>query len=233
MAGQVRFIRQPEARYLDRSLDGHVLKKIGGDSVAGVLEAAIAPTMTGDIGRRGLADGNRCRTPDLAGFVVAHIENLARGIADRIVGPRGELVFAAVGRPSVAAAFGRGLEAEARIGDDVDPGRGRRLAGPEYRHIFLAPSRKSPQSVEEFQLGRTQRRKSLRASHRGFFDRTRGLDRVRDAIELIREASLLRHKNNAGGRNKQRARLGGDQVRPKNDRLGLAGDRSRERAAID
>ena len=96
MAGQVRFVRQPEARYLDRSFDGHVLKKIGGDAVAGMLEAAIAPTMTGDISRRGVADGNRCRTPDVAGFVVAHVESLARGVADRIVGPRGELVFAAV-----------------------------------------------------------------------------------------------------------------------------------------
>ena len=217
MADQVRFVRQPKARYLDRSFDGHVLKKIGRDSVAGMLEAAITPTMTSHIGRRGLADGNRCRTPDLAGFVVAHIESLARGVADRIVGPRSELVFAAVTRPSVAAAFGRGLEAEARIGDDVDPGRRRRLAGPEYRHIFLASCRKSSQPVEEFQLGRTQRREPLRASHRGFFERTHGLNRVHDAIELIREASLLRHKNNASGGNKQRTRLGGDQVRPKND----------------
>src|SRR5208337_5121241 len=96
MAYQVRFVRQSEARYLDRSFDGHVLKKIGGDFVAGMFEAAITPTMTGDIGRRGLADGNRCRTPDLAGFVVAHVESLARGIADGIVGPRGKLVFATV-----------------------------------------------------------------------------------------------------------------------------------------
>ena len=31
------------------------------------------------------------------------IESLAGGVADRIIGPRGKLVFAAVGRPSVAA----------------------------------------------------------------------------------------------------------------------------------
>ena len=77
-----------------------------------VLEAAVAPAMTGDINSRGIADGNRCRTPDVAGFVVPDIEGLAWGVADRIVRPGGELVFAAVARPGVAAAFGRGLEAE-------------------------------------------------------------------------------------------------------------------------
>ena len=85
MTGEVRFVRQPEARYLDRSFDGHVLKKTGGDAMRAVLEAAVAAAMTGDIDSRGVANGNRCRTPDVAGPVVPHIESLARGVADRIV----------------------------------------------------------------------------------------------------------------------------------------------------
>src|SRR5271166_1086016 len=133
-----------------------------------VLEAAVAPAMSGDIDSRGVADGTRCRAPDIAGLVISQIENLALGVAHGIVGPRGELVFAAVGGPGVAAASGRGLEAEGRIGDDVDPGRWRRLARAQYRHIFLAPRRKSSQSVEEFELGHTERAGSPRTSGGGF-----------------------------------------------------------------
>ena len=173
--------------------------------------------MTGDISPRSLADGSRCRTPDVAGFVVAHIESLARRVADGIVGPRGQLVFVAVRRPSVAAAFGSGLEAEPRIGDDVDPGRWRRLAGPKYRHIFFASFRKSSQPVEELKLGSAERRRSLRALYGGIFERTGRLDPVGDAIELVGKASLLRHQHNTGGRDKKRTNLGGDQVRPKNE----------------
>ena len=49
------------------------------------------------------------------------------------------------------------------------------------------------------------------------FERTDGLDRVGDAIELVGKASLLRHQHNTGGGDKKRTRLGGDQVRPKNE----------------
>src|SRR5208283_6126406 len=33
MTGEVRFVRQAEARYLYRSFNGHVLKKTGGDAM--------------------------------------------------------------------------------------------------------------------------------------------------------------------------------------------------------
>ena len=97
MTGEVRFVRQPEARYLYRSFDRHVLKKIGGDAMRAVLEAAVAQAMTGDIDSREVANGNRCRAPDVAGPVVPHIESLAWGVADRIVRPGGELVLTAIG----------------------------------------------------------------------------------------------------------------------------------------
>ena len=55
------------------------------------------------------------------------------------------------------------------------------------------------------------------ASHGGFLERTCRLDRVGNAIEFLGKASLLRYKHNAGGRDQQRPRLGGDQVRPKHE----------------
>ena len=166
MARAVRFIGQSKARYLDRSFEGHELKEVGGDAVRGMLEAAVAAAVTCDIGRLGVADRKRRRAPDIAGLFVPQIEGLARRIADGIVRPGRELVLAAVGGPSIAAALGRGLEAECGIGDDVDPGRRRRLARPEYRHVFLASRRKSAEPVEEFELRRAERRGSLWASRR-------------------------------------------------------------------
>ena len=44
-----------------------------------------------------------------------------------------------------------------------------------------------------------------------------GLDDFGDPIKLIGEASVLRHKHNAGGRGKQGYDVGGDQVRPKDE----------------
>jgi hypothetical protein len=185
--------------------------------VRSVFEAAVASTVTGDINRCGVADGERCRAPDITGLVISDIKSLTLGVADRIIGPRGELVFAAVGRPSVAAAFGRGLEAKARIGDDVDPGRRRRLARAQYRHIFLALRRKSSQSVEEFELGHPELGGPLGAAGRAFFEGAYRCGRFGDAIELFRYASLLRCKHYARGRDEQGPRIGSDEVRPKNE----------------
>ena len=121
-----------------------------------VLEAAVAPAVAGDIGRREVADRQRRRTPELARVVVPQIERLARAIGHRIVRPRRDLVLAAVDRPGVAAAFCADLEAERRIGDDVDPRRRRRLARPQDRHIFPSVSREAAEPVEEFEVGRAR-----------------------------------------------------------------------------
>ena len=139
----------------------------------------------------------------MAGLVVAYVESLAGRVVDRIVGPGGELIFVAVRRPSVTAAFCSDLEAEARIGDDVDPGRRRRLPRPENRHIFLSAFRKSSQPVEELKLGSAERHGSLGARYGSIFERTDGLDRVGDAIELVGKASLLRHQHNTSGRRQE------------------------------
>ena len=141
--GAARGVAQRQARDLDRIVERHVLQKIGGDAVRRMLEPAVAPAMPRHIGGGVVADRQRRRAPQVAGVVVAQIEHLARTIADRIVRPGRELVLAAVDRPGVAAAFGRHLKAEVGIGDDVDPGRRRRLAGAEDRRHIPARLRRS------------------------------------------------------------------------------------------
>ena len=132
----LRLVADRQPGDLDRILEGHVLQKLERNAVGGMLEAAIALAMPGDIGRGLLADGERRRAPDIAVLLVAQIDGFARRIDDGIVRPGRELVLPAVDRPAVAAALGRDLEAEGWIGDHIDPGRGRGLAPAEDRHIF-------------------------------------------------------------------------------------------------
>ncbi len=105
-------VAQGQLRDLDRIVQRHVLQKLEHDTVSLDLETAVPPPVTHEVARAFMADRQRCRSPDIAGFEIAHIENLAGAVADRIVGPGGELVVAAVLRPGVAAALCRDLEAE-------------------------------------------------------------------------------------------------------------------------
>src|ERR1019366_2089893 len=110
-------------RNLDRIYSRHVLKQIGRDAVRVVLETAVSPTVPRNIGRV-VATDRQCRwAPQVTRLLVTHIKCLSWAVADRVVGPRCELVLATVDRPGVATAFGRHLEAESRVGDDIDPGR--------------------------------------------------------------------------------------------------------------
>ena len=111
---------------------------------ATMLEAAVAPAVPHDIGRRLVTDRQRRRRPELAAVVIAHVEDLAGPVADRIVRPGRELVVAAVLRPGIAAALGRHLEAERRVGDDIDPGRRRRLARARARSRTRGRSGENP-----------------------------------------------------------------------------------------
>ena len=163
-ARPARLIGQHEARNLDRSVDRRVLHEIGRDLVRDMLESAVSASVAGHVCRRGVSDGKRRRTPQVAAVVVSEIEGFAAAVADGVVRPRRDLIFTAVDRPGVAAALGSHLEAERRIGDDVDPRRGRRLARPEDRHILGPISREAAESVEEFQVGRgTPRRRAANA----------------------------------------------------------------------
>ena len=119
----------------------------------GVLEAAVALAVSGDIGARPpRGSAARVGRPQLAGLFVAHVDHLAGRIADRIIRPRRQLIFAAVERPGVARARFGHLKAKRGIGDHVDPGRRRPLSLAENRHVFTAVGGETAQAIEELQF---------------------------------------------------------------------------------
>src|SRR6202050_2402781 len=139
---------------LDRIFERHILQKLEPDSVRGVLEAAVALTVAGEVGRTVFANRQRRGPPEFSTIFVAKIEDFAWPIADRIVGPWADLILLAVDRPRVTSAFDGDLEAEGGVGDDVDPRRGRPLSFAGDRYIFAAVTREAPQAIEKFQLRR-------------------------------------------------------------------------------
>src|SRR2546425_13066762 len=96
-----------QPRDLDRIIERHVLEKIERDTVCGVLEPAVSLAVPRDIGRNLVTDRRRRGPPQLAGLLVAQIQDLARPIGHGVVRPGRELVLAAVERPCVAAALDR------------------------------------------------------------------------------------------------------------------------------
>ena len=88
LAGSV-LDRQPGD--LHRVVHRHELEQTQEDAMGRVLEAAVALTMPGDVGRRVLPDGQRGRAPQVTGLFVPDIDGLAGRVADGIVGPRRQL----------------------------------------------------------------------------------------------------------------------------------------------
>src|SRR5258708_7680225 len=118
-----------------------------------MLDPAVALAMPGEIGRAAVADRRRRGAPEIAALDIAHVDDFARAVDDGIVRPWRQLVLPTIGRPRVAGALRRHLEAERGIGDDVDPGCGRPLAAAEDRHIFPPLRDEASQTVEELGIG--------------------------------------------------------------------------------
>ncbi len=135
-AATVREVSKGEARDLERVRQRHVLEQVEADALRCDLEAAVPSPVPGDVRRLLDPDRQRRRRPQGAAVEIVDVENLTGAIADRIVGPGGELVVAAVLRPGIAAAFGGDLEAEGGIGDDIDPRRRRRLSGSQHGNVL-------------------------------------------------------------------------------------------------
>src|SRR5664279_2086215 len=112
-------------------------------------EPAVALTMPNDIRKRFFAYRERGRTPQRP-VLVPYVDHLSRTIRDGIVGPGSELILLAVRGPGVTATFDRGLEAERRIGNDVDPWRRRPLPGAQDGHIFAAVFGEAAQTIGEY-----------------------------------------------------------------------------------
>src|SRR5919197_6758782 len=88
-----------------------------------VLEACVALPVADDVGRGGLVDRQRGRSPQISRLIVTDVDALARRIADRIVRPRAQLVLAAIDRPRVPRTRLGDLETEPWIRDHIDPWR--------------------------------------------------------------------------------------------------------------
>ena len=117
-----------------------------------VLEPAVPGTVTGDVRRLLAADRLGRRAPQLAAVVVPDVDRLAHRVADGVVGPRRELVLAAVPRPRVARPGLGDLEPERRVGDHVQPRRRGGLPGAEDRDVLAPVVGEATEPVEELQL---------------------------------------------------------------------------------
>ena len=140
---------------LDGAVDGDKLRQLGGDLLGRMFEAAVSAAVSGDISRGFVANGKRSRAPQFAGIIITQIERFAWTVGNGIVRPRRDLVFAAVDGPRLAASLSRGLKAKGRIGDDVDPRRGRGLAGAKIVTYSLPTLANPPSPLKYSRFGIT------------------------------------------------------------------------------
>ena len=198
LARTIRQVAQGQARNLDAVLHRHELHEIDGDFMRGMLEPAVAAAMPGDIGGIVVAHRLGGGAPDFAAGLVGEIDDFARPVADGIVRPRGQLVFAAVDRPSVAAAFRRDLKAKGRIGYDIDPGGGRRISARQNDNIFPGIFGKPAMAIEKFkgrQFWRNMRHRhhcARRFLHRALAGRG---EHPRHPVKLVGQAAALAHQH--------------------------------------
>ena len=165
-----------------------------------VLEPAVALTMPGDVGPGLFSDRQDGRIPQRARILVPNIDRFTRRVADRIVGPRRQLILTAIHRPRVPGAGLRDLKAEDRIGHDIDPGRWSPLPLPEDGDVLTAVIDEPSQAVEEleFWARRSVDGGRLRSSCASWRD-----EQARRSLsprELLRERSLSTQEHGPGRR---------------------------------
>ena len=176
-----------------------------------MLEAAV-PLSVAHAVRRPARAGQGRRRPDLARLVVAQVERLAGRVRDRIVRPRGDPIRLAVALPGEARPALRDQEPEARIRDDVDPRRRRRLAGMQVDHVLAAIRCEPAQAIGELQVEWLKRGRRLlgRAASPACnrlvqMPEQRAMRRVRQlgARQLAGESAPAGQEHDAGGRQQQ------------------------------
>ena len=199
-AGAPRLVDHRETTHLDRVLEGNELQELEGDAVGDVLESAVALSMPDDVGLPGLTNRKRGGAPEIARLLIADVDRLARRIADRIVRPGGELVLTAVERPRVSRARLGDLEAEAGIGDHVDPGRRRLPFRLEDRHVLPSVRGEAAEAVEELERGPRQGQGGGRLRRRLTpWQRGRGHLGSGHARDLLRQCPMAARQHRSGG----------------------------------
>jgi len=107
--------------------------------------------MSGNVSGGVVANGKSGRRPDIAAILVTHVDSFTGAVADRIVRPWRELVFAAIDRPRATASLCGHLEAERRIGDHIHPRRGRHLVPVEDGDVLPSILIESADPIEKLE----------------------------------------------------------------------------------
>src|SRR5438067_2329762 len=215
-------VLDPQPRDLHRVVPRHELQEVERDAVRGMLEAAVALPMPHDVGPGLLADREQRRSPQRAALLIPDVQRLPRGIPDRIVGPGGELILAAVARPRVPGARFGDLEPEAVIRDHVDPGGRRPLALAQDDHVLAAAVGKAAEAVEELEIqtgsGDVERRSAGTSRWR-----QRSGCRPLGAHDLVPERAVAAQQDRSSGRPKEVVVPGRDEIPPENEDVPAGG----------
>ena len=103
LQGLAAMVDQFKLHLLDGGFRVHAPTDLHAQIAPLVLDDADTLAVANPVGHSRATQGRWCDVPHLAGFLVLQQQPLARGIAHGVVGPRGDLVQAAVHRPGIAA----------------------------------------------------------------------------------------------------------------------------------
>ena len=191
-------VTQGQPRNLDRVVQRYELQQLHGNAAGLMAEAAVTKAMprfiVAAVAQR-LGGGAEQRQA----VFVTDIQGFAWRVADGVVGPGRELVFPAVVGPGVAAAFGRDLKAELRIGDHVDPGCRGVAPGVQAHHVLAAIQIETALAVGKLQRAWrrcVEYRQGLRAVVAGAC--RDGAGAGRDTCQLFGTGATMRHQQHPG-----------------------------------
>ncbi len=211
-------VAERQHRDFQGGVAGHELDEVALDAVGFVEEAGIAEAVAGHIGTAvGLMDVGG-RPPQCAAVTVGDVDHLAGAVLDRVVRPWGQLVLPAVPRPRIPGAVGGDMEAGARIGDDVDPGRRRPEAVPKDHDVFAGGGVEAAIAVPEGEpagIGRRPEQLRTRGGGRAGGD---GAGR-RQPLELLGQAAAAARQHGPGGAEERLACIVADQVAAEHEYL--------------
>ena len=182
-----------------------------------MIELAVALSMPHSIGRGLFADRKRRRPPHFPALFIAHIDRFTWSVANWIVRPWGKLVLLTVHRPGKTAAISRDLEAECRVGDDVQPWCRSVIIAFENRQIFAAIIGEAAEPIEEFHFWLRQWR-FVRISSWGTLGHMRA-DRfkLKLSIELVAQRTFVAVQHRASAGMKSVANFGGHPIDPQGE----------------
>ena len=148
-----RVILDRQPRNLDRVVERHKLQELERDPVRGVLETAVALAVAGDIGREPPRESAAPSASRARRVFVAHVDHFARRVADRVVRPGRELVFAAVDRPGIAARLRlETWKPKEGLAMTLIQGAGVHCPSPRMVDVFAAVRREAAEAIEELEL---------------------------------------------------------------------------------